>query len=322
MWQVRQSSKTAFGCISENACGIVVLLSACRHVSVGGTVAALAACALRRRLFYGDCLIVGVLVEVRPNVRVARFANVAAYVAARESRRHCRNAGGAVCVCAKASGNTAGNSIVIQENKLRRVPYSMMINDASFRRSLMVENFTNLLPCAVPRVSTNYRKIVTDLPVPESLPIFEVMYRTEPRAMRGQLPVVWPAPRDFRSTMRGAISGSIGPLAYLLPTRAMDEKRSSMLLCGRHRRRYLPALHSPTNRAPIWPRGWLCSAGAAEKDVSVFHRVGGHRMRGEIVGHTFGVKTGGRGKHVIVSFEKSFHADAPWPRSRPAAFRS
>jgi len=48
-----------------------------------------------------------------------------------------------------------------------------------------------LTPRHVPRVQTKYRRIVTDIPVPESLPVLEKLHRFEPRSMSGQPPVVW-----------------------------------------------------------------------------------------------------------------------------------
>src|SRR5678815_2536488 len=57
-------------------------------------------------------------------------------------------------------------------------------------RTEMAREFT-LVPQTVERVETRHRKIVTSLPVPESLPILEKLYQYEPRAMRGQPPVIW-----------------------------------------------------------------------------------------------------------------------------------
>jgi len=54
----------------------------------------------------------------------------------------------------------------------------------------------DLTPVAVPLVNTRYRTIRTKLPVPESLPIFEELARSEPPSMRGQPPVVWHAAQD------------------------------------------------------------------------------------------------------------------------------
>src|SRR5271157_227928 len=55
----------------------------------------------------------------------------------------------------------------------------------------------NLTPRRVPGVETRYRRIVTDFPVPESLPILETLRAYEPVAMRGQPPVVWDRAEGF-----------------------------------------------------------------------------------------------------------------------------
>ena len=49
----------------------------------------------------------------------------------------------------------------------------------------MARDFT-LKPTPTVRVETRYRRIITDLPVPESIPVWEKLYEHEPRAMRGQ----------------------------------------------------------------------------------------------------------------------------------------
>ena len=49
----------------------------------------------------------------------------------------------------------------------------------------------NLTPVTVPVVQTKYRTIKTAIPVPESLPFFEKLRRSEPRSMSGQPPVMW-----------------------------------------------------------------------------------------------------------------------------------
>ena len=50
---------------------------------------------------------------------------------------------------------------------------------------------TNLTPRKVPHVETKYRRIQTDIPVPESIPILQDLRRFEPLSMSGQPPVVW-----------------------------------------------------------------------------------------------------------------------------------
>ena len=49
----------------------------------------------------------------------------------------------------------------------------------------------SLEPQPVPRVETKFRRIVTDFPVPESVPLIERLQAVEPRAMQGQPPVIW-----------------------------------------------------------------------------------------------------------------------------------
>jgi len=56
----------------------------------------------------------------------------------------------------------------------------------------------NIIPVKVPPVSTKYRKIVTKLPVPESLKIFKQLEQYESRSMHGQMPVVWNKAEDFQ----------------------------------------------------------------------------------------------------------------------------
>ncbi len=47
------------------------------------------------------------------------------------------------------------------------------------------------IPVDVPTIDTKYRTISTKLPVPESIPLLEKMYKLESRSMHGQMPVIW-----------------------------------------------------------------------------------------------------------------------------------
>ncbi len=58
-------------------------------------------------------------------------------------------------------------------------------------------NFS-LTPVEVPSITTNYRKIVTKLPVPESLEILNTLDRYESSSMHGQLPIVWDRAEGFQ----------------------------------------------------------------------------------------------------------------------------
>ena len=48
-----------------------------------------------------------------------------------------------------------------------------------------------LISRKVPQVQTKYRRIVTDIPVPESIPILQKLREFEPVSMSGQPPVLW-----------------------------------------------------------------------------------------------------------------------------------
>lgn len=56
----------------------------------------------------------------------------------------------------------------------------------------------DLVPIQVPKVETRYRRIVTKMPVPESLEILQALDKYETTAMHGQLPVVWDRAEGFQ----------------------------------------------------------------------------------------------------------------------------
>ena len=55
----------------------------------------------------------------------------------------------------------------------------------------------DLTPVDVPKVSTKYRTIKTRIPVPESIPVFEQLKKSEPQSMMGQPPIVWHKAEGF-----------------------------------------------------------------------------------------------------------------------------
>lgn len=54
------------------------------------------------------------------------------------------------------------------------------------------------VPVDVPVINTKYRRIVTPIPVPESLPILEELDKYESRSMHGQLPILWDKAKGFQ----------------------------------------------------------------------------------------------------------------------------
>lgn len=55
----------------------------------------------------------------------------------------------------------------------------------------------SITPRPVPRVETKYRRIVTPLPHPDSVPTLEKLRAFEPQSMRGQPPLVWDRAEDI-----------------------------------------------------------------------------------------------------------------------------
>lgn len=53
-------------------------------------------------------------------------------------------------------------------------------------------------PVKIPLINSKYRKIVTNIPVPESLYIFDDLEKYESRSMHGQFPIVWDRAEGFQ----------------------------------------------------------------------------------------------------------------------------
>ncbi len=54
----------------------------------------------------------------------------------------------------------------------------------------------SIVPQSVPRVETRFRRIVTPVPHPDSVPTLEKLRQFEPQSMRGQPPLVWDRAED------------------------------------------------------------------------------------------------------------------------------
>src|SRR5256885_7121915 len=55
----------------------------------------------------------------------------------------------------------------------------------------------NIVPRQVPRIETRFRRIITPLPHPDSIPTLERLRQFEPQSMRGQPPLVWDRAEDM-----------------------------------------------------------------------------------------------------------------------------
>jgi 4-aminobutyrate aminotransferase-like enzyme len=170
----------------------------------------------------------------------------------------------------------------------------------------MVREFT-LVPRPVERVDTHFRRIVTDLPVPESLPLLEKLYEFEPRAMRGQPPVVWDRAEGFQvydawgnqwiDWSSGVLIANAGhgrrEIADAIAQQACSHMLMSFSFANEPRARLVEKLVS------ILPdplkKVFLFSVGSEAVECAIK------------LCRTWGVKGGGRSKHVIVTYANAFH---------------
>lgn len=162
-------------------------------------------------------------------------------------------------------------------------------------------------PRAVPRVESRYRRIVTDFPVPESIPVLETLEKYELRAMGGQPPVVWDRAEGFQVYDRWGnmwLDWSSG----VLITNAGHGRQEIVEAIKRQADAHLLANYA----FPSELRAELCRRHvelAPEPLKKIFLlTTGSEAVEFAIkVARTHGQKVGGRNKRVIVSFEKAFH---------------
>lgn len=165
----------------------------------------------------------------------------------------------------------------------------------------------DLTPKSVPRVETPYRRIATALPVPESLPILEKLVRYEPVAMRGQPPIVWDRAEGFQvwdaygncwiDWSSGVLITNAGhgraAIAEAVARQAAKKLLTSYCFPNEIRaqlvERLAAALPEPLKKV------FLLTTGSEAVECAIK------------LCRTYGVKHGGRAKHIIVSYDKAFH---------------
>jgi 4-aminobutyrate aminotransferase-like enzyme len=164
----------------------------------------------------------------------------------------------------------------------------------------------SLVPREVPRVESRYRKIVTPLPVPESIPVFTKLLAHEPISMSGQPPILWDHAEgpcvfdrfgnqwlDWSSCVLVANAGHSHPLILQQIRKLLDRKQLSTYVFAHEERAEL--VEKLTSLAPPGlDKAFLLTTGseAVENTIKL--------MR------THGLRQG-PGKKIIVSFEGGFH---------------
>jgi 4-aminobutyrate aminotransferase/diaminobutyrate-pyruvate transaminase/4-aminobutyrate aminotransferase/(S)-3-amino-2-methylpropionate transaminase len=165
----------------------------------------------------------------------------------------------------------------------------------------------SLIPQRVPRVETKYRRIVTDLPVPESIPVLERLERYEPIAMRGQPAVLWDRAEGFQvydafgncwiDWSSGVLITNAGhgrqAIVDAIVAQAQHKLLTNYCFPNEIRSRLaerLATMFGETNR-----KVFLLTTGSEAVECAIK------------LCRTHGVKMGGRGKNVVISYEKAFH---------------
>jgi 4-aminobutyrate aminotransferase/(S)-3-amino-2-methylpropionate transaminase len=165
----------------------------------------------------------------------------------------------------------------------------------------------DLTPKRVPHVETPFRRIVTDFPVPESIPILEKLQSYEPIAMRGQPPVVWDRAEGFQvydawgnqwiDWSSGVLIANAGHGRQEIADAIAHQAASKLLtnycfpseIRARLVERMAALLPDPLKKV------FLLTTGSETVECAIK------------ICRSHGAKAGGRGKNVIVSYDKAFH---------------
>lgn len=165
----------------------------------------------------------------------------------------------------------------------------------------------SLSPRSVPRVETAYRRIVTDFPVPESIPVLERLCEYEPLAMRGQPPVVWNRAEGFQvydawgnrwiDWSSGVLITNAGHGRQEIVDAITAQANAHLLTnyCFPSEIRGRLAERISMLLPPSLKKVFLLTTGSETVECAIK------------LSRAHGMKMGGRKKHVIVSYEKAFH---------------
>ena len=165
----------------------------------------------------------------------------------------------------------------------------------------------SITPRQVPRVETKFRRIVTPLPHPDSIPTLEKLRQFEPQSMRGQPPLVWDRAEDifvydkygnrWLDWSSGVLVANAGHCASEV-RQAIERQLHSGLI---HNYVFPSAQRAALveGLAGVAPKGldkvFLLTTGAEATECAIK------------LARAHGLKTGGKKKIGIVGFERGFH---------------
>ncbi len=166
----------------------------------------------------------------------------------------------------------------------------------------------NLTPVKVPEVETKYRRIKTELPVPESLGIFRNLSESEPRSMMGQPPVIWDKAEGFTIEDKWGnkwIDWSSGVLIANSGHGRIEVRDALKKVIDKPLLSSYVFVHE--KRAEL--TGMLQSLAPVPEDYSVFLlSTGSEAVENAIkLARTYAVEKHGDEKKYIVSFKNAFH---------------
>jgi 4-aminobutyrate aminotransferase / (S)-3-amino-2-methylpropionate transaminase / 5-aminovalerate transaminase len=164
-----------------------------------------------------------------------------------------------------------------------------------------------LTPRRVPRVETRLRKIVTDIPAPGSVPILEKLARLEPVAMRGQPPIVWDRAEGYQVWDAWGNCWIDWSSGVLIANAGHGRKEIRDAVVAQADHQLLTTYCFPSEiRAQLVER--VAGLLPAPLEKVFLLTTGSEAVECAIkLCRTYGVKNGGRSKHVIVTFTNSFH---------------
>ena len=165
----------------------------------------------------------------------------------------------------------------------------------------------DLIPKRVPRIETAYRRIVTELPAPESVAILERLYKYEPIAMRGQPPIVWDRAEGFQvydaygnqwiDWSSGVLITNAGhgrrEIVEAIAKQAQSQLLTNYCFPSEIRSRLVEKL-STILPEPL-KKVFLLTTGSETAECAVK------------LCRTYGMKAGGRKKNAILSYDKPSH---------------
>jgi len=164
-----------------------------------------------------------------------------------------------------------------------------------------------LVPRAVPRVETKYRRITTQIPVPESIPALERLRKYEPEAMSGQPLVVWDHAQGVNVFDRWGNMWLDWSSGVLITNAGHGRNEIVEAIVKQAQKPLLTNYCFPSEiRAALVEK--LVSISPDPLNKAFLLTTGSEAIECAVkLARTFGIQRGGREKNGIVSFERAFH---------------